>query len=229
MPVQDDVREQQMVNLFNLTVPEDRSRADIDAHLLIDGHRIDFELKSTTSTNVSTVRDFGPAHIRRWRKGLHWIFAFYDRTGTKLHHCIYASPADMEPWIAKKEEYIKPDVLLADSLPGRIDEGMVVSLFGEADSYTPAQARSIMKGQWGAADYLEHRDVPGGYSLTMMTEILRLRARYVIERGSTLNNPHIEKGFFTHLDKITSEHAATLREKVRAYLASTSATETATW
>ena len=36
MPVQDDVRENQMIQLFNLTVPLDRSRADIDAHLALD-------------------------------------------------------------------------------------------------------------------------------------------------------------------------------------------------
>jgi hypothetical protein len=33
VPVQDDSREQQMVALFNLTVPPDRGRSDIDAYL----------------------------------------------------------------------------------------------------------------------------------------------------------------------------------------------------
>ena len=113
MPVQDDARESQMIQLFNLTVPEERRRSDIDAHLNIDGKVIDFELKSTTSDSVSTVRDFGPEHIRKWRADLHWIFAFYDKSGTKLLHCIYASPADMEPWIAEKERYIRPDLLVS--------------------------------------------------------------------------------------------------------------------
>ena len=108
MPVQDDAREKQMTQLFNLTVPQDRSRSGIDAQLHIDGRVVNFELKSTTSNSVSTVRDFGPDHVQKWRDGLHWLFAFYDQTGSDLQYCVHASPSDMEPWIAAKEAYIAP-------------------------------------------------------------------------------------------------------------------------
>lgn len=52
MPVQDDVRENQMIQFCNLTVPLDRSRADIDAHLVIHGRVVNFESKSTTLGSV---------------------------------------------------------------------------------------------------------------------------------------------------------------------------------
>lgn len=225
MPVQDDVRENQMVAMFNLTTPPERKRSDIDAHLPLDGRVIDFELKSTTSDTVSTVRDFGPDHIAKWRNGLHWIFAFYDKEGTKLLHCIYASPADMEPWIAEMESYIAPDIALADALPASVTPAMVVNVFGEKDVYTPQDAKRLMKQQWNAAQYKEFQDVDGGYSLDRMTEIMQQRARYVISRGSTLNNPHIPKKFFANFERITEEHAARLRELVRDYLSAPNSDE----
>ncbi len=227
MPVQDDARESQMVQLFNLTVPEDRRRSDIDAHLSVDGRVVNFELKSTTSKSVSTVRDFGPDHIRKWRDDLHWIFAFYHSDGIRLKYCIYASPRDMEPWIAAKELYVRPDLALADSLPAAVDAQMVVDLLGEKEVYSREDARWVMKNQWNAAQYAENADREGGYSLERMTEIMRQRGRYVILRGATLNNPHIEGGFFDRFERITEEHASTLRRLVRGYF-SESATDDAT-
>lgn len=229
MPVQDDSREKQMVSLFNLTVPQGRKRSDVDAHLLIDGLELEFELKSTTKETVSTVRDLGQDHITKWRDNLHWIFAFYEADGTTLRYCIYASPDDMEPWISEKEAYIRPDLVIADYVPLKFGDEMTVEILGEKDKYTISDARLIMKNQWTAEKYKEFADLGDGYSLSRMTDILRRRARYVIERGATLNNPHIGKGFFDGFDRITDEHAVTLREKVRNYLAEkASATDLAT-
>jgi len=228
MPVQDDARENQMVQLFNLIVPENRGRSDIDAHLHIDGRLIDFELKSTTKGSVSTVRDFGPEHIRRWRNGLHWLFAFYNRAGTKLLYCVYASPDDMEPWIAGKERYVRPDVMLADLTPGLITTDAVVAILGDKRVYDRADAKWIMKNQWRSNDFDAQMDLPNGYSLDRMTEILRQRARYVLLRGATLNNPHIEAVFFDRFEKIKEEHASRLRELVRVYFMKAEATEQAT-
>lgn len=227
MPVQDDARESQMIQLFNLSVPAERSRSDIDAHLLIDGQTINFELKSTTRGSVSTVRDFGPDHIAKWRADLHWIFAFYEPNGTTLKYCIYASPDDMKPWIAEKERYISPDLLLADAVPQHIAADTLERIIGVKRVYSLQDARWIMKNQWSAAEYVEHQDLEGGYSIGRMIEILRLRGRYIILRGSTLNNPHIEGSFFAPFDRIVDEHASTLRSRVRDYL-NASATEVAT-
>lgn len=218
MPVQDDARENQMIAMFNLTTPPDRKRSDIDAHLSIDGKVINFELKSSTSGTVSTVRDFGPDHIAKWRAGLHWLFAFYNEEGTKLLYCVYASPADMEPWIAEMEQYIAPDIALTNKLPARVDADDVIDVFGKKDVYSMADAQRLMKKQWTSAQYLEFSDVPFGFTLARMTEVMQQRAHYVITRGSTLNNPHIPKKFFDGIEKITEEHAARLRQLVKDYL-----------
>jgi hypothetical protein len=207
-----------MRNLFNLRIAPERRRADIDAFLEIDETVVNFELKSTTGNSVSTVRDFGPDHIAKWRDGLHWIFAFYREDGVTLEYCAYASPSDMEPWIAEKERYIAPDLALADLLPQYVSPDHVITTFGFKDTYVLADASRVMKKQWKRAEYLRQQDKLGGYSLDRMTELMRLRAEYVLRRGSTLNNPHIEKEFFTGLQRITTEHAATLRELVRDYL-----------
>jgi hypothetical protein len=244
--VQDDQREIEAIQRFNLTQAEDRKRADIDAYLTIDGRQLPFELKSTTSDSVSTVRDFGPDHIKKWRNGLHWIFAFYNKEGTKLLHCHYASPDDMEEWIAGKERYVMSDAYLADTVPAFVAPEMVVEILGEKQVYSLLDAMRIMKKQWTARDYQDNVDVaidpafselttsgrkkpnPGGYSLQKMTEILQRRCEYVVRRGSTLNNPHIEGSYFAKFEKITTDHAEALRRLVRDYLARTEATEDAT-
>lgn len=228
MPVQDDEREREMRQLFNLRIAPERSRSDIDAYLKLGEETINFELKSTTGKGFSTVRDLGPDHLAKWRDGLHWIFAVYSDGGAHLDYCYYASPADMEPWFEAKEQYIAPDLALADALPPMASEQQVIDAFGSKQTYTTAEAKRIMKNQWSAEEYKTQQDVPeGGFSLARMTDLMQRRARYLLLRGSTLNNPHVPMGYFTDFEKIEEEHASRLRELVQGYL-STSATEAAT-
>ena len=58
-----------------------------------------------------------------------------------------------------------------------------------------------------------------GYSPDRMLEILKDRAKYVIERGSTLNNPHIPASYFAGWEEIKRDHALRLRELVKEWLA----------
>lgn len=223
VPAQDDVRENQMVDLFNLMVPPNRGRSDIDAYLDLEGHPepIPFELKSTTTGSVSTVRDFGPEHIQRWAD-LHWLFAFYERDGTKPLFCSYASPADMADWIERKQRYVRPDYVLAERAPQVITDDDLTKVVGSGTEFDKSDAFSIMKKQWSAEKYRDRADLPGRrYSRKVMLEILQERCGYVIRRGATLNNPHIEKSYFAAHDfeKITKEHAARLRELVQKYFA----------
>lgn len=220
MPAQDDAREQQMIDLFNLTVPPDRTRGGLDALLILDGiDPIPFELKSSTGTSVSTVRDFGPDHIAKWSR-LHWLFAFYSGPATSLQYCYYASPADMAGWIRQQESYIRPDLILAERAPQLLTDQDLREVVGDAESYSTADAKAVMKNQWTAKQYLANADLPNGrYSRARMLELLAERCAYVIRRGSTLNNPHIP-GKYLHdrLKPITNNHAATLRELVHTYL-----------
>ena len=66
MTVQDDAREQELCNLFNLTWDPMHARGGTDAILDVslngDLTRIEFEVKSSTTTSVSTARDVGVLH-----------------------------------------------------------------------------------------------------------------------------------------------------------------------
>lgn len=214
VPVQDDVRETQLVQLFNLTVPEKRRRDETDAYLETDGETVPFELKSTSGNSISTVRDFGPEHVRKWQ-GMHWLFGFYTRDGNRLLYCHYGSPAAMRGWIAGRWEYVRPDWELARIAPQLIGPNEVRVILGEKSAYSLQDVRRIQKRQYPMERYRALMDLPNGYSPEAMAEILRDRARYLIERGATLNNPKIPASYFADWERITRDHAARLRELYR--------------
>jgi hypothetical protein len=224
---QDDVREREMRTLFNLTKPEEYGRGDIDAVLELEGvavpdalsgQTIPFELKSSTRgvPNISTVRDFGLHYIEKWRT-LHWLFGVYDRADgeVKLQYCLYGSPERMRPWFDEKANYIAPDVALAACVPELIGDDVLTAVMGDSDDFGYEDAKRLMKNQHNRAGYREAADLEGGrYSRGAMLEMLRSRSRYVIERGSTLNNPHISASYFKDWERIERNHAARLRELV---------------
>jgi hypothetical protein len=227
LAAQDDVREREMRTLFNLTRPEEFGRGDIDAVLELEGaavpealrgQNISFELKSATGgkPNISTVRDFGLHHVEKWRP-LHWLFGVYEQISgeTKLRYCIYGSPQRMSPWFDQMAAYVAPDVALAATVPGLIGDAVLSSVLGEAQEFTYEDARRLMKNQYSRQAYREAADLPAErYSRNAMLEMLGERCRYVIERGSTLNNPHIPAGYFDGWERIDRNHAARLRELV---------------
>ena len=63
---QDDEREIAIRGLFDLYKDENEGRSGIDAFLDFEGKTIPFELKTTSKGSVTTVRDFGPDHIKKW-------------------------------------------------------------------------------------------------------------------------------------------------------------------
>ena len=64
------------------------------------------------------------------------------------------------------------------------------------------------------SEYKELMDKEQGYSPKRMLEILKDRGKYLIERGSTLNNPHIPTSYFKGWEQITSNHKQRLRALV---------------
>ena len=61
-------------------------------------------------------------------------------------------------------------------------------------------------------------ELEDGYSKEKMLEIYRDRVRYLIERGSTLNNPHIPGSYFNNWDTvIRDDHASNLRNFVKSH------------
>jgi len=216
---QDDARETELVHRFNLVQKPDRKRQDSDAYLPIDGHQIEFELKSVTRAkgSISTVRDFGPRHIEKWRQK-HWIIGFFD--GKALEGCKYGSPSDMAGWVAEKWEYVRVDFEMAKIIPGLITPDAMYKAIGQKNRYSYEDAKTLHKDQMKKAEYLSMMDLEDGYSPDRMLEIFRERVRYVIERGSTLNNPHIPYSYFDQWATINEDHAMKLRELVRSWIAS---------
>lgn len=222
---QDDVRENRIVDLFNLVRPLNRVRHGTDALLMIDGFELEFELKSvTTGGGISTVRDLGPDHIAKW-KDKHWIVAVYE--DGELFTCRYGSPSHMEPWIERIWAYIADDFGLANLVPAKVDLTVARQVLGDKEQYTLADARALQKNQMSASEYAARMDVDGGYSPERMLEFVKERVRYLIERGSTLNNPHIPAGFIQTWPEIRADHAQALRDHVREWLAATPAEQLA--
>ena len=220
MSVQDDKRENEQIKLFQLSRLKDESRIGTDAILTINKKIIFFELKTTTNGSVTTVRDFGPNHIKKWKKK-HWLISKYDSSGKNLEYSLYGSPSMMKSWIKEKEEYIKLDFTLKDKIPDYITSNDLFSLIGKKDKYSYEDAKKIQKRQYVKAEYEKLMDLKNGYSQNKMLEILKDRAKYLIHRGSTLNNPHINKTYFKGWTRITSNHAETLRKMVIQELSKT--------
>jgi len=213
MTVQDDRRENELITLFQLQKPAKATRSGTDAVLYFNGRYIPFELKSTTSSSVTTVRDFGLTHIQKWQDK-HWLFGFYNKEGAKLNYCLYGSPQAMGKWIHEKEAYILPDYKLAQLAPELLTLNVLYEILGQKQIYTLEDARRLQKKQYTIQQYRHQMDLFQGYSPERMLAILKDRCRYLIERGSTLNNPHIPASYFQGWERITENHAQRLRELV---------------
>ena len=212
---QDDERENQTRLLFNLDPVS--GRASTDAVLKLDSNiEVEFELKSTSdpSRSVTTVRDFGPDHILKWKKK-HWLFSFYDRGSTIAAFHLYGSPKMMEQWIEEKWEYVKPDFESASLAANRITMQDMFSILSEKNIYSLEDARKLHKRQWTVNDYKLRMDLPNAYSQQRMLKIYAERIKYLITRGSTLNNPHIPGSYFKDWETIiTANHSSQLRNYV---------------
>ncbi|MBC7733809.1 MAG: hypothetical protein H7306_18265 [Bacteriovorax sp.] len=205
MAVQDDERERELVRMFNLAWDPAHQRSGVDALLDVElegaTFRFEIEVKSTTGDTVSTARDVGMEHIQRWRRML-FVIGFYSKEARRpeLKRCLCLTPTDMEPWIASVESKILVDFKIAARASRKLDLADLFDVCGEQSSYSLADAKRLHKQQWTTAEYEAALDTMEGnrprISQLKMLEILKLRSRYISERGATLNNPHVTK---THL------------------------------
>jgi len=214
MAVQDDVRENAQIELFELNRSEGEGRSGIDAFLTLNEEQeIPFELKTTTNGSVTTVRDFGYDHIQKW-KSKHWLITKYSTDGNEMEYSLYGSPQARASWIEEKETYISPDFELAKLIPNELKLEHLYKTIGQKEIYTLEDAKRLNKKQYKISRYKEMMDLETGYSPEKMLEILKSRCKYLIERGSTLNNPHIPASYFYGWERITENHAVKLRELV---------------
>ena len=205
MTVQDDERERELSALFGLDWDPAHERHGVDAVLTdinVGGRVYNFEVevKSSTDFDIGTARDFGMAHIQRWRKMM-FVFGFYSkvRGRPELQRCLCLTPMDMEPWLAAKEAQILIDFKLAARVSRNLDLEDLFAVCGEQLSYSIADAKKLHKKQYTAAQYQAAPDIVEGgerrISQAKMLTILKERARYISERGATVNNPHITEAF----------------------------------
>ena len=186
---QDDDRENRMIELFNLYKDGNEGRSGVDAFLDYNGQRIPFELKTTSQGSVTTVRDFGPDHIQKW-KNRHWLIGFFIQ-GREYYK--YGSPRMMEPWIREKELYISPDFKLAGLLPEKISLENMYEILSRKKLYTYEDAQSIQKKQYKKVYNIDyHSDItdindvnrfvllfmipidPASFSLSMLSKLFFL-------------------------------------------------------
>jgi hypothetical protein len=197
MAIQDDRREREMCQLIGLRRGEGRSEVDAFLDFEVSGKIFSapIELKSTTSNTVSTARDVGPAHIAKWRTRI-WAFGFYNTSGRKLQKLLTLGPNDMEDWIRKIENYIAPDLAIGTRIADKLNLEDLYIVCGEKPKYSLSDAQALQKRQWNRDKYFSEMDDDEGYMPSKMLEILKLRALYLNQRGSTLNNPRIPRSFF---------------------------------
>jgi hypothetical protein len=120
----------------------------------------------------------------------------------------------MSKWINEKREYIRPDFELAKIAPDNLKETHLFQILGKKEVYSISDAKKLNKRQFTIVKYKELMDLENGYSTARMLEILKFRCKYLIERGSTLNNPHIPASYFNGWERITENHAQRLKELV---------------
>ncbi len=135
----------------------------------------------------------------------------------------------MAPWIQEKAAYIKLDYQVAELVPALITKDILYQMLGQKKVYSLEEARQLQKKQYSMEQYRDKMDMEIGYSPETMLSILQDRCRYLLQRGSTLNNPHIPDSYFHGWERIATNHAKRLRELVRQELLNNaSAIDTAT-
>jgi hypothetical protein len=146
----------------------------------------------------------------------------------------------MRDWIVKKERYVRPDFAIAELVFGLFQEHMEAltmddvfaalfpgsedaRLLASSQEFTRAAAWNLQKKQLTTADYKRLADVtldgdssPTAFSRRRMTELVLLRVRYLLQRGATLNNPHIPNSYFVRTKGILPYADSLTPENVRS-------------
>ncbi len=229
MTVQDDERERELVRLFNLEWDPGHQRSGVDALLRLKHGGVDrvieVEVKSTTKDTVSTARDVGMDHVRRWRTKL-FVIGFYSREARRpeLRRSLCLTPVDMADWIDGIAAKAELDHRIAQRARAALGIGDLHAVCGEMPTYPMSVAKDVLRQQRSAQQYANAADMigPGGqpaFSPAAMLEILRERALYIAQRGATLNNPHITSRHLARFAGTNREVSTDWAARIRAIAA----------
>lgn len=214
--IQDNKREKELIKLFNLEQPKNRSRIGVDGLLVVDDITIPFEIKSTTIGDITTARDVNLNHIKKWRR-VHWLVGIYNNNA-KLQYVVYGSPNKLINWFDFIENDIKRGLKISSMIVDRIDIDMVKEIFGDKSTYTYDEARFVFKRLFTKKEYERRKDKKKGYSKKAMLAMFKEHNWHYLERGSSLNNPKIPKAEYKDWPKITKKHSLSLKKLVREYI-----------
>lgn len=203
---QDDSREQEQLRIFGLRQDPNSTRGDNDALLDLEGHEPQrIELKTTTTTSLTTARDFGVEHIKSWR-GKHILASFYDASGQEIQWSLLIPSVELDRWLNSQMEYVELDLAIIKSLDDVISDDSLDkirgSVFPNKNYYTLDDLKRLLKKQIDDTQYDGYIDTALNYvSESSMNRALKERVHYLISRGVTRNNPHINKTFIQEVMK----------------------------
>lgn len=196
---QDDSREQDMLRVFGLRQESGSSRGDNDAFLDLDGKPAQcLELKSSTTSDFVTARDFGLQHILEWRTK-HILGSFYDKGGNSIKWSLLIPNCILNEWLEEQVSYIRCDISIIESLREELSQEMArqvrLDIFGAKDYYTLEELKRLLKKQISNEQYLQFLDIiidgKRFCSPEQMDSAISMRTRYLLNRGTSRNNPHI--------------------------------------
>lgn len=234
---QDDARERAMLASLNISATDGRYGADGKLTLPLGGGvaEVRFECKSSApDTDFGTGRDTGIPQLDRWAQ-IHWVFGWFVARDNLPLRMWYGSPEMMRAWIEAEREYLIADLLLVDLVPSAITDEIIDAVFGASvDTYTYQDLRRVMKAQWDAnagraQENLYCKNATSGgrpsnfaYDRSVVRMAAEARVRYLLQRGSTVNNRKISKNYVAdhcvELDR--AELATSLRTHVKRELES---------
>jgi len=202
--IQDDKRENEIIQLFGLKQKFDRKRHDADAFLYVNGKKCIFELKSTTVNSVSTASPLTLDHIKKWRT-YYWIIGIYNKDNEQLKYCLFASPNMMKPWLDFMEEDINRGVTISNLLVNKIDYPIMYSIFGNKKMYSYKDLKKVFKNLYTPSEYKNLKDLKQGYSKQIVLKMFKQHNLSYLIRGSWLNNPKITRKYYKNFKKINSK------------------------
>lgn len=109
VPVQDNQREKDVIELFGLL--PGKGRIGVDAW---DEFGNPYELKTTSKGGVSTARDLGPRHIDKWSER-YWIISRGRnlKSGFQHERIFFLAPVHMTGWYEKLMTGFRADMSLS--------------------------------------------------------------------------------------------------------------------
>ena len=200
---QDDSREQDMLRVFGLRQISESSRGDNDAFLDLEGLETQaFELKSSTTSNLVTARDFSLEHIKEWRTK-HVLGSFYDKGGNSIQWSLLIPNIFLNEWLDEQVEYIRCDIeiieVLSDEVTSEMAQKVIKNIFGGKVIFTEEDLKKVLKRQITNQEYSKYFSSGTNgekiCSLDSMEKAISSRTQYLLNRGTSRNNPHINDGW----------------------------------